>query len=63
MPRTKDNDHIKMLVVLSPSELEAAQTTAIKAGVSAKIAGNTSAFLRYLVKRYTDEFCLQEYKK
>ena len=55
MPKIKDNDNTKFTVLLSPSELEKAQATAIKAGVSPKIAGNSSAFLRYLVKIYIDE--------
>lgn len=55
MPKIKDNDNTKFTVLLSPSELEKAQATAIKAGVSPNIAGNSSAFLRYLVKRYIDE--------
>ena len=55
MPKIKDNDNTKFTVLLSPSELEKAQSTAIKAGVSPKTAGNSSAFLRYLVRRYIDE--------
>jgi len=53
MPRIKDNDHTKYTVLLSPSELESAQAAAIRAGVSPKVAGNTSAFLRYLVTEFT----------
>ena len=52
MPRIKDNDHTKYTVLLSPSELESAQAAAIRAGVSPKVAGNTSAFLRYLVTEF-----------
>ena len=56
MPKIKDNDHIKMTVVLSPSELEAAQAIAIKVGFPPKIVGNTSAFLRMVVNKFTQDF-------
>lgn len=55
MPRTKDNDHEKFTVVLSPSKINEAMKAAIQRGLNPKIAANTSAFLRHLVERYIDE--------
>lgn len=52
----------RFTVTLNEDMLTAAQVRAAKVGVPPKISGNTSAFLRYLLKEFADQ-PLAELKK
>ena len=53
MPRPKSEKNLQRVnVMLDRDELESAQRKAAKAGVYPGIAGNASAFVRWLINRY-----------